>query len=275
MRAVFLLGLIALATAATAANIPFTNCGASNDQATVQSVSATPWPPVQGQTISVTVSATSLEQITGGNYDMKIYFMGIQVNDQTGTLASLGAKLPIAPGPFTVSYSQAVPTLPIHGQVQIVWSATDQSGAPLVCVQITTTISETVVPEVSLKLRDNIPFTNCGNSGDKASLSSVTATPWPPQQGQELTLNVNGVSTEQITSGNYEVKVYFLGIQVEDKTGTLASLGIKLPIAQGPFTITKSQSIPQIPIHGEVKLVITATDQNSAELLCVEIDTNI
>lgn len=270
--AILLIGLVAFATAA---NIPFTNCGSSNYQAQVTSVGATPWPPVMGQNVQVVVNANALEQITGGAYELKISFMGLQILDKTGPLTDLGISLPVAPGPFTATYSQAVPSLPIHGAVVITFTATDAAGAPLVCVQVNTNIAQAALPTPPAPLGDNIPFTNCGQSSDKATLSSVTASPWPPVQGQELSLVVNGNSLEVVSAGNYEAKVYFLGIEVEDKTGTLASLNIPMPIQAGPFSITKTEKIPQIPIHGAVTIVLTATDQNSNELLCVQINTNI
>jgi hypothetical protein len=229
---------------------------------------------VQGQVVTINVNAVSREQITGGNYDMKILFMGIQVDEQKGTLASLGAPLPIAPGPFTVKVTQNVPSLPIHGPVTIVWSATDQSGAPLVCVSINTNIMAGV-PSVIPPLRQNVPFTNCGSSSDQATLNNVQATPWPPQQGQSLTVEIDGTSKEVVSSGNYDAKVYFLGIEVEDKTGTLASLGVTLPIPVGAFSFKKTHDIPNLPIHGQVQLVLSATDQNGNELVCASITTTI
>jgi len=119
-----------------------------------------------------------------------------------------------------------------------------------------------------------IPFTNCGSSSDHITISSAQANVWPPVPGQALNLVLAGSTDEDITAGTYEASVTFDWIPVLDKKGNINEL-VTLPLKKGPVTITKSVSLPSSIPSGSIDIHVTALDQSSQELICVDISANI
>jgi len=120
----------------------------------------------------------------------------------------------------------------------------------------------------------NIPYTNCGTSTDHITISTATASVWPPVPGQALDIVLAGATDEDITGGTYEAKVTFDFIPVLDKSGNIAEL-VKLPVSKGAATITKSVTLPASIPSGAVTIHVTASDQASQELVCIDISAQI
>jgi len=124
-----------------------------------------------------------------------------------------------------------------------------------------------------------VPYTNCGTSGDKATIKSITADPFPPVKGADITVDVSGTLQVTVDRGShYEIDVSFDGIQLLQKTGDLCDLSpdkFKCPVAAGPLDISDTLNIPSIAPSGTYDIKVIAKDQAGEELLCVSIELDL
>lgn len=123
-----------VATPAQASPAPFTSC-ASDAKLQVTSVDIEPQPLVPGKKVTVRVSGTLSEQLTGGAYDADIRYMGVSVQHLSGSVGEL-ITLPAQPGPVIVQRTMKVPNRAPSGSYELSVSATDQNGAPLTCLTV-------------------------------------------------------------------------------------------------------------------------------------------
>jgi hypothetical protein len=120
------------ATPAAAAPAPFTSC-APDAKFRVSSVDVTPQPLVAGKKVSISVSGTLDEKLTGGTYQADVRYMGFSVLQRSGSIGELTA-LPAGPGPTTMGASLKVPREAPEGSYELVVSALDQNNATLTCL---------------------------------------------------------------------------------------------------------------------------------------------
>jgi len=135
-----------------------------------------------------------------------------------------------------------------------------------------------VAVEAKKKALYDIPFDNCGQAGDKATVSKITATPFPPVKGQDITVDVTGTVSEDVTTGSqYVITVTFDGIQLLQKNGDLCTLSPKVPcpIKAGSLDVSDTLNVPSFAPSGNYGIQVSATDQNNNELLCVSIQLQI
>jgi len=83
------------------------------------------------------------EKITGGTYEAKVKFDGIQIDDLKGKLGDL-VTLPIGPGDVNLQKDFPVPSTLPPGTIDITVTATDQDNNQIVCVQLQTKVLNTM-----------------------------------------------------------------------------------------------------------------------------------
>jgi cathepsin B len=134
-----------------------------------------------------------------------------------------------------------------------------------------------LVATVAVAYAAPVPYTNCGTGNDHIVIKSVSASPFPPTKGSPITVNATGVLDEGVTSGNYELKVSYLGIPLLDKKGDLCTLdpSFPCPFKAGPITISKTETIPSVAPSGAYDIQLSATDQNGQQLLCISLNVTI
>jgi len=278
--------------------IPLDDCGSSTDLVSVTTAVANVWPPKQGAEFDVSVIGTVSSDITGGNYHVKVSFDYIPLIDKTGTLASLKVlPLPIKSGQINIAKNLTFPKIGLSGRVDITLSATDENGAEILCKSLSNVVIQSrhshrlptpppppptndaspplIILDDSFLSNPSVPFTDCSTSSNLVKITSLSANEWPPVQGSDLTLFINADVKETITSGKYDAKVKFDGLQIEDQSGDLSSLNLHYPINPGSIVAQKTFKIPSVGIHGSVNIVATATDSSSAQLFCFSVDTQI
>lgn len=121
----------------------------------------------------------------------------------------------------------------------------------------------------------NVPFKSCDTG--KATVSSLTATPYPPVKGKPVTITASGDLSEQLTTGTYHIDVEFLGITLLKKTGNLCDLSskFKCPHPSGKISLDVVETIPSEAPDGQYTIILNSTDQNNAELLCIQLSLDI
>lgn len=225
---------------------------------------------------------------------MKVSFDSLPIIDKTGSYTDLNVTLPIKAGHVNIAKTVNFPKIGISGSIDVTVSGTDENGAEVLCLELPVDLvtqksahhhhdkkkkNDEVVPVVILTDpvfgNTNVPFTDCGESSSPVSITSLAADIWPPQKGKDVTLFINADAKEEIASGNYDAKVSFDGFQVVDESGSLASLGLSLPVKAGPIVAKKTLAVPNVPLSGKVNIKATATDGSSNQLFCVSVDTQI
>jgi len=129
----------------------------------------------------------------------------------------------------------------------------------------------------AVSAQTSIPFTDCSGGTSHAKVSTITANPYPPVKGQDITIAVTGALDEEITASQYTINVTYLGINLLTKTGDLCQLSpsFQCPHAAGPISVSDTLNIPSIAPSGTYDINIGANDQNGQVLLCVQVSVSI
>jgi hypothetical protein len=132
-----------------------------------------------------------------------------------------------------------------------------------------------------------ITWTSCGDASYKGKVDSVTTEPATPVLGQPVTITVQGTGAEEVTGGSVDAKVNAFGRQVADKTlpvcgdsdidlplgmGKIHLSGLQCPQAAGSFTLKQTVHLPAFDPISTASVQVMATDQNKANLVCVNVN---
>lgn len=122
-----------------------------------------------------------------------------------------------------------------------------------------------------------VPYTDCSGGNAHVKISSITANPFPPVKGQDITISAVGALDEQVTAATYSLVVTYLGIQLLSQTGDLCHLSPSFTCPQnaGAIAVNDTVNIPSIAPSGSYDIHINASDQNNQQLLCVDVAVNI
>jgi len=141
----------------------------------------------------------------------------------------------------------------------------------------------------------DITWKDCGTSATHAHVLKLTTDPDPPVLGQLTKMTGSGTLDEQLTSGQYEVKVKvgpFTAVDHKDnvcgdthfdmtvlgvKVGSIVVHGPKCPLAAGNLTLGIDMTLTdKVPAGvGSATVTMSGTDQNSAPLVCMTLDAKI
>lgn len=118
----------------------YSNCGNSNDMASIKSLKITPDPPEKGKNLTVTADINLKEQLTGGEVKVKVKYSIITVVNQTvkicDALKDIGKACPLAAGDVQATESVAIPSAAPSGHYTGNIEATDQNGKQLLCIDL-------------------------------------------------------------------------------------------------------------------------------------------
>lgn len=278
--------LCLLCSALAQVNIPYTNCGGPNDEVTINSATANVFPPVPGQTFSVSIEGVLHNSISDGEYEAQVSFDGIPIIDKKGDIKELLSNYswPVPAGPLNFSDSVTFPSGVPGGAYTIKLSANDQAGNELLCISVTANIGASHMPrptvtedEEQLMEAANVPvqYTNCGAAGDEETVSAVTANVWPPVLGQNFTFQVSGTLKEEITSGIYNTVVNFDFAPAVNSNSSLTDFGVKFPVEAGELDLTMTMNLGGNTPSGAYEVILKPYDQNGNELFCIDMSFNI
>lgn len=119
--------------------VPYTNCGASSDEIFISNITCSAWPPVLGTKSNLDINLVSRELISGGTYTASVSLNGFPIVNKSGDISKY-FKLPIQPGPVTITKDLNIPNIGIHGAVGLKLSAQDSNGNELFCVSLTANV---------------------------------------------------------------------------------------------------------------------------------------
>jgi len=118
--------------------VTFTTCGSGD--ITVSALTASVWPPVPGQALTVDATGDSSIDITGGSYEVAVALDGFTLLTHSGDLSTI-VTLPITAGTHTLSKTATLPSILPAGSYTIQANGTDQNGGSLGCVSLAFTIA--------------------------------------------------------------------------------------------------------------------------------------
>lgn len=133
----------------------WSDCGASDDMATLNSVTVSPDPPVKGVPLKFTFDMTLKDDLVGGSVDLDLKagdFIPVPIketDDLCDTFSDIGS-CPIPAGPLMFSFEETVPKLfpekHVYGTIQL----THSDSRNIACIKLDTTLSaEDILGDVS------------------------------------------------------------------------------------------------------------------------------
>lgn len=122
---------------------------------------------------------------------------------------------------------------------------------------------------------------DCSKPDDSKRLKSpkINIDPNPPKKGEKINISFELDLLEEVTSGEMKVNLKYGNIPIVDETLDLCDLVTQInkecPLKKGDFSFKFDEQIPDyIPSGGyEAKAVLS--DQNGAEMFCLEVDINL
>jgi len=127
------------------AQIPWKNCGTSNDHVDINSIVVTPYPPQVGNNITVTAMGTSNEMIVSGSVNVELSFDMVVLLNQSFDLCSLissfNIKCPIGKGPLAFKVDQNLPSDLPTGDYTAIVTGEDQANQELFCLSLSFTLN--------------------------------------------------------------------------------------------------------------------------------------
>jgi len=137
--------LAAMPTPMVGVPIPYKNCGKPDDKLKVTKAEASIWPPKVGQPIALALNATLTQDVSGGKYEAKVKFLGIQIIDQKGSIADLAkllnVTLPIKAGPYGFAKTEKIPAGVPKGDIDVWVQAFNQNNAEIACIEVNAKLS--------------------------------------------------------------------------------------------------------------------------------------
>jgi len=125
--------------------IPFKNCGKAGDKLTVTKAEASVWPPKVGAPITVALNATLSQDVSGGKYEAKVKFMGLQIIDQKGTIEEVAKQfnltLPIKAGAYGLYRTETIPAIVPKAPIEVWIQAFNQKGDQIMCLDLEAKLS--------------------------------------------------------------------------------------------------------------------------------------
>jgi len=116
------------------------NCGSSTDHFSISNVTITPDPPVIGENLTISISGTLDETITGGNAYVWAKWKNILVYNHTydlcSTVSKWGINCPIQKGPLVAGVSETIPNVVPHGAYTCQLSVNDMNDERVLCIAL-------------------------------------------------------------------------------------------------------------------------------------------
>jgi len=138
-------GVVALAAPVVSAWDGWSDCGSTEDMATLNSVVVSPDPPVKGVPLTFTFDMTLKEDLVGGTIDLDLKAGDIipvpikETDDLCETFSDIGS-CPVSAGPLSFSFEETVPKLfpekHVHGTIQL----THSDSRNIACIKLDTTL---------------------------------------------------------------------------------------------------------------------------------------
>ena len=118
-------------------------------------------------------------------------------------------------------------------------------------------------------------FKSCGSSTDPISIQSLDLSPDSPVKDQDLNISLIGTSNANITNGQVDVNVKYIGITVVTKTLDICKLTTCPVVANEKFVGKYEIHIPAIAPSGTYDTTMTLKDGSGNEIGCIDMNFDI
>jgi len=114
----------------------------------------------------------------------------------------------------------------------------------------------------------------CATPAYDVDITNITSNVWPPEKGKDLILNITGINSKNVTSGDYVIQIKVDSIPLPNIDGNIDTFH-PLPWPTGNLTFTYTQEIPAAAPSGQYNIHISAVDQDKKGLFCLTLDVKI
>eukprot|EP00736_Rhodelphis_marinus_P001037 Rmarinus@m.28376 len=186
--------------------VDLTDCSSPDAHGKLEEITFSPNPPVKGDNL-VVATGTLDKQVTGGNFEIVVDFMGLKIDHDAnvcgtdvwklplgmGTVTSHLLNCPEGPGDFTITIEMNLSSKVPSGAVTASIYATDQDGEELTCFEASMTLSrsgeeEIVAEPVEDEVASGVELNDCSSPDAHGSLDEIAFTPNPPVKGDNLVI---------------------------------------------------------------------------------------
>lgn len=223
--------------------------------------------PSESPTGTLTIQLSAVDQ-----NDKQLFCIGLKVD-----VVSSGEFYLVEPEPFKVS-EKCSDNMPVMCNVlpkcEVGLVAARYHGCYR-CVE--PEFCSVPLPNALVTSGHPIDFKSCATGATKASVSSVSVSPYPLKKGNTLLVNALGNLTETLTSGTYTLSVELFGISILTKTGDICTLSktFQCPHNAGAIALQISEDIPSESPSGTFNVKLSAKDQNQNALFCVALAVTV
>ena len=118
----------------------WSDCTKPSDRGKINSITITPNPPVEGQTLSINANTTIDEEVTGGSVKVSLMYGFLPIYKHTFDLCQLLEKVekncPVPKGILDITVNVKVPTDVPGGDYSGKAIATDQNNQEIFCINL-------------------------------------------------------------------------------------------------------------------------------------------
>jgi len=114
-------------------DVPYNVCGPGSFQSL--SVDSSQWPLSRGVDFNLTLTTTAPTTVTGGRYELHIFFDTIPFHQADGNIQDF-LTLPVLTGPLVWTRSVHIPKVVPEGHADFKVRSWDQNGSPLFCIEL-------------------------------------------------------------------------------------------------------------------------------------------
>ncbi|KAI0361208.1 hypothetical protein OH77DRAFT_1391654 [Trametes cingulata] len=130
----------------------------------------------------------------------------------------------------------------------------------------------------SLALGQDWDWTDCGTDSHIVRIDSIQVTPDPPQRGEDLSITVQGVASQDVEDGAYAdvtVKVGVIKILQKEfdicEEASKANASIQCPVEKGTHKVTQTVTLPKEIPPAQFKVNIRGYTDSDDDLLCLDL----
>ncbi|KAH9898027.1 ML domain-containing protein [Cubamyces lactineus] len=121
-------------------------------------------------------------------------------------------------------------------------------------------------------------WTDCGTDSHIVRINSIQVSPDPPQRGQDLTITVEGVASEDVEDGAYAdvtVKVGVIKILQKEfdvcEEAEKANATIQCPVTKGSHKVVQSVTLPKEIPPAQFKVNVRGFTAEDDDMVCLDL----
>ncbi|KAI0673511.1 ML domain-containing protein [Trametes maxima] len=121
-------------------------------------------------------------------------------------------------------------------------------------------------------------WTDCGTGSHIVHINDIKVSPDPPKRGEELTITVEGVASQDVTDGAYAdvtVKVGVIKLLQKEfdvcEEALKANASIQCPVEKGTHKVIQSVALPKEIPPAQFNVAIRGYTSDDEDLVCMNL----